>query len=171
MPQAPSLWHAGAALLLCGVVTGCAAAGVTFQAKRDAPALVARPAGCNVQVVDDGTKVGRRFIDIGTVTLAMSRDGLRTEGEAGALAALRNEACARGAHILRRVRGLPMDAGGFTYEATVAVLVDDAGHAVTALPSDAGPEGHNGGQHGAPNDGPPEAQRDASASGQPATGP
>ena len=146
------LCRAGAVALLVANA-GCAAAAVAFQAKPGAPALEARPAGCNVQVVDDGTKVGRRFIDIGTVTLAMGTDALRTEGEQGALAALRHEACARGAHILRRVRGLPMSGGGVTYEATVAVLVDDAGTAVTALPIAAEPP----------------AQTDRAASGQPGT--
>jgi hypothetical protein len=122
-------------VIVTGSVASCLTLfnGVVFEPLPDAPVLEARPEGCIVEVVEDGTTSQRKARVIGRVKLDWSREQMQTQGAAGALKTLRAAACERGAHLVLDMRALPKTPDpGVVYEADLAVLLNDDGEPLVA---------------------------------------
>ena len=98
-----------------------------FTASPDAPAVEARPAGCNVDIFEDGQKVKRKHQLLGHIVLEWSNGKIHEQGPEGAMKTLRAAACECGAFMLVDMRALTTGDGGLVYEADLATLLNDDG--------------------------------------------
>ncbi len=102
--------------------------GVAYDPAADAPTVLPRPGGCSVEIVEDGSVPARPHALLGRVRLDWTRAKMEAQGHQGALKSLREEACARGAHLILDLRVLPQTPNpGSFYDAAFAVLLDDDG--------------------------------------------
>ena len=115
-------------------LTGCLTTynGLKLTPEPDAPAVEARPGGCNVEVFESGQKPDRKHVDIARVVLEWSRHQVTEQGADGAMKTLKEAACQNGAFFITDLRALTTGAveGGMVYEATFATLIGDDGKPV-----------------------------------------
>jgi hypothetical protein len=98
-----------------------------YSADLDAPAVETRPAGCNVDIVEDGQKVTRKVKKLGHIVLDWPNGKIKEQGPDGALKTLRAAACENGAFMITQMRALPTADGGLVYEADLVTLLGDDG--------------------------------------------
>jgi len=125
-----------------------------FVAREGIPLLDRRADGCNVDVFEDGTKVTRDHLDIGSIVLEWPQSKLKEQGPEGAITTLKAAACEQGAFIIKDMRALStgIDAG-LVYEATLATLVENGRPINETKVADGGPLAP------LPDDKPPEVQK------------
>ena len=106
-----------------------------------APAVEPRAEGCHVDVFEDGQKVDRPHVDIGSIVMEFPQSKLKEQGPEGAIKTLQAAACENGAFIIKDLRALSTGAvdKGLVYEGTLATLLGDDGQPLNLRRSDAGP--------------------------------
>jgi hypothetical protein len=100
--------------------------------KDGVPQLEKRPDGCHVDVFEEGQKVPREHLDIGSIVLEWPSAKIKEQGPEGAINTLKAAACEHGAFIVKDLRALSTAedfGGGLIYEATLATLVEN-GHPI-----------------------------------------
>jgi hypothetical protein len=94
--------------------------------KDGAPLLEERPAGCHVDVFEEGQKVTRPHLETGFIVLNWPKEKIKEQGPEGAMTTLKAAACEHGAFLIKDFRALSTGAdGGLVYEGTLATLVEN----------------------------------------------